>query len=204
MSIYAKPKRSVPTGSPPVTRFCLVRHGTTDWNRENRIQGRTDTPLNEQGRKEIGQLAAALKDEGWEVVVASDLQRAAESGEIIGRMLEIPVFFHKGLRERNFGPLEGLTAAEIEAKYPEGSDHLSLPELETRTQIEARAVATMSMLATVFAGRRVLVVSHGGFIRAFFRAGLGLIRKSPANAERVVVVWNGTWQLVEGGRRNDG
>ena len=62
----------------------------------------------------------------------------------------------------------------------------------------------MSMLATVFAGRRVLVVSHGGFIRAFFRAGLGLIRKSPANAERVVVVWNGTWQLVEGGRRNDG
>ena len=65
-------------------------------------------------------------------------------------------------------------------------------------------MATMAMLTAVFAGRRVIVVSHGGFIRAFFRAGLGLERKAPANAERVVVVWNGTWQLTEGGSRNGG
>ena len=204
MSIYEPRKTSVPTGSQPTTRFCLVRHGTTDWNQESRIQGATDTPLNEQGQAEIGQLAVVMKDEGWEVVVTSDLQRAAESGEIIGRSLMIPVFSHKGLRERCFGPLEGLTFTEIRAKYPEGSDHLSLPGLESRTQIESRAMATMTMLAGVFTGRRVIVVSHGGFIRAFFRAGLGLERQSPGNAERVIVVWNGTWQLVEGGSRNDG
>ncbi|HHW12899.1 MAG TPA: histidine phosphatase family protein [Firmicutes bacterium] len=204
MFIYEPLKASVPTGSRPATRFCLVRHGTTDWNRENRIQGVTDTPLNEQGRAEIGRLAVAMKDEGWEVVVASDLQRAAESGEIIGRELMIPVFFHKGLRERSFGPLEGLTFEEVKAEFPEGSDHLALPGLESRRAIEERAAATMAMLATVFAGRRVIVVTHGGFIRAFFRAGWGLERKAPANAERVVVVWDGTWQLVEGGRSNDG
>ena len=59
MSTYEQQKPSVPTGSPPTTRFCLVRHGTTDWNRENRIQGRTDTPLNEQGQREISQLAVS-------------------------------------------------------------------------------------------------------------------------------------------------
>ena len=69
MSTNEPQKPSVPTGSPPTTRFCLVRHGTTDWNRENRIQGVTDTPLNEQGQREISQLAVAMKDEGWEVVV---------------------------------------------------------------------------------------------------------------------------------------
>ncbi|HHT06370.1 MAG TPA: histidine phosphatase family protein [Hydrogenispora sp.] len=204
MSTNEPQKPSVPTGSPPTTRFCLVRHGTTDWNRENRIQGVTDTPLNEQGQREISQLAVAMKDEGWEVVVTSDLQRAAESGEIIGQTLKIPVFSHKGLRERSFGPLEGLTFTEIKTKYPEGSDHLALPGLESRRAIENRAMATMAMLTAVFAGRRVIVVSHGGFIRAFFRAGLGLERKAPANAERVVVVWNGTWQLTEGGSRNGG
>ena len=204
MSIYEPPKPSVPTGTQTTTRFCLVRHGTTDWNQENRIQGATDTPLNGQGQMEIGRLAIALKNEGWELVVTSDLQRAAESGRIIGQELMIPVFSHRELRERSFGPLEGLTFAEIKAKYPKGSDHLALPGLESRRAIEARAMATMGMLATVFTGRRVIVVSHGGFIRAFFRAGLGLERRSPANGERVVVVWDGRWQLVEGGRRNDG
>jgi broad specificity phosphatase PhoE len=204
MSIYELPKPSVPTGSRPTTRFCLVRHGTTDWNQENRIQGITDTLLNEQGRVEIDQLALELADEGWEVVVTSDLQRAAESGEIIGRALMLPVFFQKGLRERSFGPLEGLTIDEVMAEYPKGSDHLALPGLESRRAIEDRAVTTMVMLADVFTGRRVIVVTHGGFIRAFFRAGLDLERKAPANAERVVVDWNGTWQMVEGGNSNDG
>ncbi|NLM37915.1 MAG: histidine phosphatase family protein [Firmicutes bacterium] len=204
MSIYEPPKSSVPTGSRPATRFCLVRHGSTDWNRENRIQGVTDTPMNEEGLAEIGRLAVAIKDEGWELVVASDLRRSAESGELIGQALMIPVFFHKGLRERSFGPLEGLTIEEVKAKFPQGSDQLALPGLESRRAIEARAVATMAMLAAVFAGRRVIVVTHGGFIRAFFRAGLGLERAAPANAARVVVVWDGRWQLVEGGWNNDG
>ncbi|NLY90380.1 MAG: histidine phosphatase family protein [Firmicutes bacterium] len=201
MSIYGKPKGSVPTGPAP-TSFCLVRHGTTDWNRENRIQGCTDTALNEEGRAEIARLALELQDEGWELIVTSDLRRARESGEIIGRRLKIPEFSYKGLRERSFGPLEGLRFDEIKAKYPEGSDQLSLPGLETRSQIEARALTTMEILAGVFAGKRVLVVTHGGFIRAFFRAGFDLERKAPPNAGRVLVYWDGDWHLGEGGIKN--
>lgn len=203
MSIYGKPKGSVPTGPVP-TSFCLVRHGTTDWNREKRIQGCTDTALNDEGRAEIERLAAELQDEGWELIVTSDLQRARESGEIIGRSLKIPEFTYKGLRERSFGPLEGLRFDELKTAYPGGSDQLSLPGLETRPQIEARALATMAVLASVFAGRRVIVVTHGGFIRAFFRAAFDLDRKAPSNAERVIVFWDGAWHLGEGGDKNGG
>ncbi|HEY8391199.1 MAG TPA: histidine phosphatase family protein [Capillibacterium sp.] len=203
MSTYGKPKGSAPTGPAP-TSFCLVRHGTTDWNREERIQGCTDTALNEDGRTEIRRLAAELKEEGWELVVTSNLLRARESGEIIGEALKIPVFSHQGLRERCFGPLEGLRFKEIKAKYPGGTDGLVLPGLETRPQIEARALATMTMLAKVFTGKRVLVVTHGGFIRAFFRAGFGLERKAPPNAGRVLVVWDGAWYLGEGGNKDGG
>jgi probable phosphoglycerate mutase len=152
----------------------------------------------------VKELAARLHDEGWELILTSDLQRAKESGKILGETLKIPVFSYEGLRERSFGPLEGLRADEIELAYPAGSDGLSLPGLESRSEIEARALATMTVLASIFTHRRVIVVTHGGFMRAFFKAGLGLERKAPANAERVVVVWNGAWYLGEGGNENGG
>jgi broad specificity phosphatase PhoE len=195
MSIYEKPKLSAVTESTTLTKFCLVRHGTTDWNQQGRIQGCTDTVLNEQGRAEISRLAVEIADQGWELIVTSDLQRAKESGEIMGRILKIPVFSYQDLRERSFGPLEGLHFTEIEAKYPAGSDQPGLPGLESKPEIELRALATMTRLASVFTHRRVIIVSHGGFLRAFFRAGLSLERKAPANAEWVVVVWDGAWYL---------
>ena len=196
MSTYERPNPSAATGSTAVTKFCLVRHGTTDWNQQGRIQGCTDTVLNEQGRAEISRLAAELADEGWELVVTSSLQRAEESGEIIGRILKIPVFSYQDLRERSFGPLEGLHFTEIKAQYPAGSDQPGLPGVDSKPEIEARALMTMTSLASVFAHRRVIIVSHGGFLRAFFRVGLSLERSAPANAERVVVAWDGTWHLL--------
>lgn len=204
MSTCGEQNTSVPTELAAQTRFCLIRHGTTDWNQEARIQGCTNTSLNEQGREEINRLAESIKDEGWELIVTSDLQRAVESGEIIGRTLKIPVFSYKGLRERSFGPLEGLRFEEMKAQYPEGSDQLSLAGLESRTQIEARALATMEVLASVFTTRQVIIVTHGGFLRAFFRVALGLDRKAPTNAERLEVIWNGKWHLGAEGSNNGG
>lgn len=203
MSTYAAQNVSARTGQRPRTKFCLVRHGSTDWNIENRIQGCTDTPLNQQGREEIALLAEDLQGQGWEFIITSNLQRAQESGSILGAALQIPVFSYRELHERKFGPLEGMRFDEIDERYPEGIGTLSLPGLETRAEIEKRALQAMNCLAELFPGRQLIILTHGGFLRAFFRAGLGLERRAPANAGKVEVVWDGSWRLEEGGENSE-
>lgn len=199
MSTFEARKFSVRTGPEPRTKFCLVRHGSTDWNVEERIQGCTDTVLNQQGRKEVAVLAEHFKGQDWEFIITSHLQRAQETGMIIGEVLQIPVLAYRNLRERKFGPLEGMGFQEIREKYPEGIGALSLPGLESRLEVEERALQTMDQLAKLFPARQIIIVTHGGFLRAFFRAGLGLEWKAPANAEKVEVIWEGSWKLLKGG-----
>ena len=67
-----------------MTTLLLVRHGETDWNAEGRLQGHTDTPLNDYGRRQARALADALAGDDFEALYASDLARARETAEILG------------------------------------------------------------------------------------------------------------------------
>src|SRR5690606_10286285 len=155
MSIYEELKSSVPTGLGKKTKFCLVRHGSTTWNQERRMQGERDLPLNEEGRKQAAETARRLKNGGWEIVVASDLLRARETAETIVEKLGLPVLLSSGLRERKVGPLEGLTVEEIKEKFPEWyvKKELDLPGMETRRDLQQRAKASLETLAEIFNGR---------------------------------------------------
>ncbi len=177
------------------TEFCLVRHGTTDWNIEGRIQGCTDIPLNLRGKREVEDLATTLKGQGWEFIITSDLSRAKETGKIIGEHLDIPVFSFDDLKERKFGPLEGMTRQEIREAYPDSSRELFLPGLESRQEINERASKVMNLLAVLFPGRRMIIVSHGAFFRAFFLS-LGLNRGAPGNAEKIEITWEESWNIL--------
>lgn len=177
------------------TKFGLIRHGTTDWNIERRIQGWSDIPLNARGRREVSILAKTLKGQDWEFIITSDLKRAKETGRIIGDHLEIPFFTFEGLRERKFGPVEGMAIGELRAAYPDSDGELLLPGLESRQEINERALTVMNLLAVLFHDRRILIVSHGGFLRAFFLS-LGLNRKVPENAEMIKVTWEGSWSIL--------
>src|SRR5690242_8696605 len=90
----------------------LVRHGETDWNAEGRLQGQTDRPLNEYGRRQARELAERLAGDGVVAIYASDLSRAKETAEIVGGRLGLPVVVDPDLRERNWGTWEGLTPRE--------------------------------------------------------------------------------------------
>ncbi|HWX09771.1 MAG TPA: histidine phosphatase family protein, partial [Gaiellaceae bacterium] len=81
----------------------LVRHGETDWNAEGRLQGHTDRPLNEHGRRQAHALAERLAGDDIAAVYASDLARARETAEILGAKLGLPVSRDAGLRERDWG-----------------------------------------------------------------------------------------------------
>ena len=92
-----------------MTTILLVRHGETDWNLQRRVQGHSDTPLNDNGRAQALALADTLDDVELDAVYASDLARAFETARIVAERRGLTVTSVPGLRERNFGTWEGLT-----------------------------------------------------------------------------------------------
>jgi broad specificity phosphatase PhoE len=100
-------------------RFCLVRHGQTDWNLEGRYQGQSDVPLNQTGRAEAQSLAGRLKGKSFAAIYTSDLQRARETAEIMAEVLTLPVTLEPLLREINQGEWEGQFVEAIKARFAE-------------------------------------------------------------------------------------
>ncbi len=152
-------------------RLLLARHAETEWNRIGRWQGTTDVPLNEAGLAQARGLAARLVGVGVRVVVSSDLGRARQTAEIVTEALGLsPPLLEPGLRERSYGLFEGLTRAECEARHPEAWQAFLAgqepPEAERRADVGQRMVEAMTRLAAAHEG--LLVVSHGGALRAFF------------------------------------
>ena len=100
-------------------KLILIRHTTTPWNREGRVQGRTDIELDEGGRHEAGELAKVLAPLGIERIISSDLKRASQTAEIIARDLKLRHVLDERLRECSFGELEGTTKDEMIVQHGE-------------------------------------------------------------------------------------
>jgi broad specificity phosphatase PhoE len=154
-----------------MTELLLVRHGETDWNRDRRFQGHADPPLNDKGREQANALAQELAAEGIELVYTSDLARARETAEIVGARLGANVLLLRELREIDVGEWQGLTWPEIERRYPEGARSwhergYGWESGETYDELGERVVAALRRIATKHPEQRVLVVGHGGTIRA--------------------------------------
>ena len=90
-----------------MTTLGLIRHGVTDWNDEYRTQGHSDIPLNEKGRQQAELLSRRIGTEQWDYIYSSDLSRALETAEIIGKFKNIEVRTDPRLREMNCGLIEG-------------------------------------------------------------------------------------------------
>ncbi len=97
----------------------LIRHGQTDWNATGRWQGQADPPLNDVGRAQARLTALELREQKLESLISSDLLRARETAEIIGRALGLEVHLEPRLREVNLGDWQGLYSDEIRARWPE-------------------------------------------------------------------------------------
>ena len=164
-----------------MTTLLLVRHGETDWNRDRRIQGSTDIPLNDTGRAQARDAAAALRDtlDLPTFVVSSDLSRARETAEIIAGELDLPTPREfPQLRERSYGIAEGMTIEEYFTRWGDwrGAD---VPEAETTEALRARAVAGLTKVvhdvrrSTAPSAASVIVVTHGALIREVIRHASG-------------------------------
>jgi broad specificity phosphatase PhoE len=148
-----------------VTTILLARHGETDWNVEGRLQGWDDRPLNETGRAQARELAQRLADVPFDAVYASDLARARETAEIVAAPHGVPVLIEPDLREMHYGTWSGLTRTEIEERFPGQARH----DGETREEHLERVLRAAGRIAARHPGERVLIVSHGGSLRALRR-----------------------------------
>ena len=156
-----------------------MRHGETDWNLGSRFQGHADPPLNETGRAQARELAATLDGRFFGAVYSSPLRRAFETAEIIAvphGLQPLPV---EGLREVDVGAWQGLTRDEIEQRFPKQFERwLAFGEGwddgESYEQMGRRVVAALLEIGGKHTGETVLVVTHGGPIRAAFAAASGI------------------------------
>ena len=150
----------------------LLRHGETDWNLAGRLQGRTDIPLNEKGRKQMQHAGEILKRSAVRLdqILVSPLSRARESAEIVAGGSGYPkerILVEELLIERCFGAGEGLTAEERKARYPGDV----FPEMESSEEILARARTLFRKIVDTYESKeQVLLVAHGAIFYALMSA----------------------------------
>jgi len=174
------------------TQLLLVRHGQTPWNAASRWQGHGDPGLSPLGQAQAAQVAEVLSAEPgqpWDLVIASDLERARRTAEILATALRLGVEVDTRLRELDVGAWTGLTRAEIDARDPEtlrafetGEPSIRPGGGESRVEIRVRTRDCVRSLVERFAGRRLIVVTHLGVIRALVPGA------EPVNGARIPVV----------------
>ncbi len=178
--------------------ICLVRHGETDWNRAGRLQGHTDTPLNSKGRQQALEVARSLAREPWDALYSSHLERALETAAIIGDVLDLSPRADRNLSERFFGGIHGLTAAEMDREFPwHRRSRLGITQMEPDEAFRLRIREVMTRIGRRHLGEKVILVTHGGFMRSFLLNDLlhSGIPQSVGNceAQRVRYLGPGLW-----------
>jgi broad specificity phosphatase PhoE len=182
----------------------LVRHGESVYNAEERIQGHQDIPLSGLGLRQAEAIARRLAPVRLDAVYSSDLIRASATAESIARPHGLPVQTTLLLRESRLGVIEGLTRAEVEARYPADQHEWRRnpltarpPGAETVDDLIARCGRFVSeMLANMPEDAQVLVVGHGGSSRGVIAAGLGL----PSDIYRKTHFSNASLSIIELGK----
>ncbi len=171
--------------------LAFIRHGQTDWNRDERLQGSSDIPLNETGRAQAREAVDTLAGTRWDAVVSSPLVRARETAQIIADGLGITLGpSYDLLVERDYGEAEGATAEVIDENWP---DH-RYPGLESLDSVVARGIAALDRIADDYGDANVVIVCHGTIIRYTLSALAGqkldsILNGSTATFDRIGEGW---------------
>jgi probable phosphoglycerate mutase len=171
-----------------MSRLIVWRHGNTDWNATHRVQGQTDVPLNALGRQQAVDSAELLIKMKPDVLVSSDLHRAADTASALAALTGLSIRYDQRLRERYFGPWQGRTMTEVAELYPAeyarwtagqdvGGELESLDDLGKRV-----GEALHDAAGLVPPGGTVVVATHG----AAARQGLGHLLGWPTEQLRTL------------------
>jgi len=161
------------------TTIVLVRHGETDWNRDNRFQGHADPPLNDEGRAQALELASELRGEGFATAYTSPLRRASETAAILASEIGLDPVADGALMEVDVGSWSGLTRDEVEARFPHGYARWleyghGWDDGESYDELGERVVTGLLNIGVRHPDTSVLAVTHGGPIRSALAAADGV------------------------------
>ena len=200
-----------------MTEIWVVRHGETPWNTVRRVQGWEDIELNEIGVSQAQALGRHLAantqtHQPINAIYSSDLKRAHVTANIIGESLGLKPQIEPGVRERNFGVLQGLIFHSMHEHQPEAAKVWAsrdpdgvIPEGETLGNFHRRVVAAINAIAARHVGQRVIVVSHGGAMDIIWRQANQLSLQADRHApivntsvNRIAVSTDG-WKVIDWG-----
>lgn len=156
-----------------MTELWLVRHGQTDWNLANIVQGHSDIPLNDTGLAQARELADRLNGTHFDALYCSDLIRARQTGAILAESLNLEVVIEPRIREIRQGVWEGFAIPEIIKMYPEEfkrkNENPLVPAAdgaESVAEVVRRMVGVTNELRERHPDQRLLLVTHGFAIAA--------------------------------------
>ena len=188
---------------PQITRITAIRHGETAWNVATRIQGQLDISLNEKGFWQAERAGMALASESIDAIISSDLARAYETALAAAKHHGLNVQIDRGLREREFGIFQGKTFAEIETELPDQALawRKRVPDFapeggESLLLFRERVAQCVRALVAQYAGKHIVIVSHGGVMDVLYREATSLDLQAPrtwqlGNASINRLLWNG-------------
>lgn len=167
------------------TTIYLIRHGECAGNRENRIRGCVDFPLNDNGRLQAHALADAMRHMGIEFIYSSPLVRAAETAKILGDSLGIGYSTKNAFCNIHLGPWEGRLKSEIAAETPElwntwitRPEDLRIDGAETLDQVADRSLKGLEEVIREHKGRAGAIIAHRGVIKPMLANALGIAKPS--------------------------
>ena len=193
------------------TEIILIRHGETEWNSQQRMQGHSNSDLSLVGQAQIQALGQWMKNVPFDHIYSSDSLRAKQTAEAITQFSGHELQFDQRLREKNLGVFEGLTSEEARERHPEvfrlfktaGSKYV-IDEGESTQQLQDRALEIVDEIRIKHPEERVLLVTHGGFIRVVMKHSLGLSLETPTrflirNTGVFRLVWEDKWLVSQMG-----
>jgi len=184
-----------------LTTLFLVRHGETEWNLANRLQGQYDSPLTPLGVFQAKKLQQRLLSKNIHIAYSSPLLRALETTALIIADRPVKLLTRDNLAEMRLGPWQGKTYKEIEKSYPrefllfnESPHQYQLLGAETFIEIQQRVMLEIKKIFRENIGRKILVVSHGIAIRACLAH---VLQKTLAEMTNMAVINNGDFITLE-------
>ena len=189
----------------------FIRHGETEWNSQQRMQGHSNSDLSSVGQAQIQALGQWMKNVPFDHIYSSDSLRAKQTAEAITQFSGHELKIDLRLREKNLGVFEGLTSEEARKLHPEvfslfktaGSKYV-IDEGESTQQLQDRALEIVDEIRIKHLEERVLLVTHGGFIRVVMKHSLGLSLETPTrflirNTGVFRLVWEDKWIVSQMG-----
>ncbi len=193
------------------TEIILIRHGETEWNSQQRMQGHSNSDLSAEGRGQIQALGKWMKNVSFDHIYSSDSQRAQQTAKAITQFSGHKLHLDQRIREKNLGVFEGLTSDEARGRFPDvyhlfktaGRNYV-IDKGESTQQLLDRSLEFIEDIRLRHPDQRVVMVTHGGVVRVLMKYTLGLSIDTPTNfliknTGIFGLIWKGNWLVNQMG-----